>query len=215
MFGTLWLIKTVLLLLTIYHLVYFYRVAYFRNLVKTHRHDYVACRKYISLLKLAMLCRRLSHFLNLNLSAKSSKAIYAKLIYQEIQQMNPPGRFLKQDPATKKWNDIGKKASLAKIRQALREGAPEILRDMQTLEQFRNISQSEVTEALGFASSAQRSISTEVTRSNMMSETSNQQPSNAPSVVAAAGPGSGSLLSFGDSDATYQFSGRVSSRGGS
>jgi hypothetical protein len=51
--------------------------------------------------------------------------------------MNPPGRFLKQDPMTKLtklWSDIGKKTALAKTRQALREGAPELLRDMQTVQ---------------------------------------------------------------------------------
>lgn len=61
--------------------------------------------------------------------------------------MNPPGRFLKQDPMTKLWSDIGKKTALAKTRQALREGAPELLRDMQTMEQFQQYSSSEGTLA--------------------------------------------------------------------
>ena len=51
--------------------------------------------------------------------------------------MIPPGRFLKQDPQTKLWHDIGKKAALAKIRQALREGAPELLMGLETAEHFR------------------------------------------------------------------------------
>lgn len=51
--------------------------------------------------------------------------------------MNPPGRFIKQDPKTKLWYDIGKKAALAKTRQALREGAPELLMDLQTAEHVR------------------------------------------------------------------------------
>ena len=44
--------------------------------------------------------------------------------------MNPPGRFLKQDPKTKLWSDIGEKKALDKTRQALREGAPEIMKEL-------------------------------------------------------------------------------------
>mmetsp|Transcript_18887 Transcript_18887/g.44251 ORF Transcript_18887/g.44251 Transcript_18887/m.44251 type:complete len:436 (+) Transcript_18887:509-1816(+) len=45
--------------------------------------------------------------------------------------MNPPGRFLKQDPNSKLWNDIGEKKALDKTRQALREGAPELLKEIE------------------------------------------------------------------------------------
>ena len=45
--------------------------------------------------------------------------------------MKPPGRFLKQDPKTKLWSDIGEKKALDKTRQALREGAPELLKDIE------------------------------------------------------------------------------------
>ncbi|KAL7449146.1 hypothetical protein ACHAWC_001238, partial [Mediolabrus comicus] len=61
---------------------------------------------------------------------KNQKAIYSKLIYDEIRSMNPPGRFLKQDPNTKLWSDIGEKKALDKTRQALREGAPELLKEI-------------------------------------------------------------------------------------
>ena len=44
--------------------------------------------------------------------------------------MNPPGRFLKQDPKTKLWNDVGEKKSLDKTRQALREGAPDLMKEI-------------------------------------------------------------------------------------
>lgn len=77
----------------------------FRLLVKSHKNAYVAC-------------------------PKNQKAIYSKLIYDEIRSMNPPGRFLKQDPNTKLWSDIGEKKALDKTRQALREGAPELLKEM-------------------------------------------------------------------------------------
>ncbi|KAL7481489.1 hypothetical protein ACHAW6_007190 [Cyclotella cf. meneghiniana] len=88
--------------------------------------------------------------------AKPRKAMYSKLIYDEIRSLDPPGRFIKQDPNTKLWNDIGKKAALAKTRQALREGAPELLRDLQTIEQFRLHStfESNLAQAANVASSA-------------------------------------------------------------
>mmetsp|Transcript_6388 Transcript_6388/g.10383 ORF Transcript_6388/g.10383 Transcript_6388/m.10383 type:complete len:474 (+) Transcript_6388:265-1686(+) len=77
----------------------------FRALVKHHKKAYVAC-------------------------PKNQKAIYSKLIYDEIRSMNPPGRFLKQDPKTKLWNDVGEKKALDKTRQALREGAPELMKEL-------------------------------------------------------------------------------------
>ena len=64
-------------------------------------------------------------------AAKAQKGIYSKLIYDEIRAMNPPGRFLKQDPKTKLWSDIGEKKALDKTRQALREGAPELLKELE------------------------------------------------------------------------------------
>ena len=48
--------------------------------------------------------------------------------------MNPPGRFLKQDANSKLWNDIGEKKALDKTRQALREGAPELLKEIEKSE---------------------------------------------------------------------------------
>ncbi|KAL3800454.1 hypothetical protein HJC23_011691 [Cyclotella cryptica] len=56
--------------------------------------------------------------------------MYSKLIYSEIRAMDPPGRFLKQDPKTMLWSDIGKKKALLKTRQALREGARELLEEL-------------------------------------------------------------------------------------
>lgn len=52
------------------------------------------------------------------------------MIYDEIRARNPPGRFLKQDDQTKLWYDIGEKKALDKTRQALREGAPEIVKEI-------------------------------------------------------------------------------------
>jgi hypothetical protein len=77
----------------------------FRALVRKHKVAYVAC-------------------------PKSMKGTFAEMIVEEIKRMNPPGRFLKQDDATKLWYDIGEKKALDKTRQALREGAPEIQKEI-------------------------------------------------------------------------------------
>ncbi len=78
----------------------------FRNLVKCFKLQYVA-------------------------SKKSDKPAFAKAIVMTITKKNPPGRFLKQDKSTGLWHDIGYKQALAKTRQALREGAPLIGKQMQ------------------------------------------------------------------------------------
>jgi hypothetical protein len=78
---------------------------HFRNLVRKHKVAYVAC-------------------------PKPQKAKFSRLVYEEIRALNPPGRFLKQDPNTKVWHDIGEKKALDKTRQALREGAPDIMKEL-------------------------------------------------------------------------------------
>jgi hypothetical protein len=78
---------------------------HFRALVRKHKVAYVAC-------------------------PKAQKGKFSKLIVDEIKALDPPGRFLKQDPATKLWSDIGEKKALDKTRQALREGAPEIMKEL-------------------------------------------------------------------------------------
>jgi len=80
---------------------------HFRALVRKHKVAYVAC-------------------------PKPQKAKYSKMIVDEIRSLNPPGRFLKQDPRTKLWVDIGEKKALDKTRQALREGAPDIMKELTT-----------------------------------------------------------------------------------
>ena len=58
------------------------------------------------------------------------KQIYAKRVLDELLQMDPPGRFL--SPAGKKvkneeWIAMSEQAALIEIRQALREGAPDVI----------------------------------------------------------------------------------------
>lgn len=75
---------------------------YFRKLVRKHKLEYVNC-------------------------PKQQKGKFSKMIVDEIKGRNPPGRFLKQNKDSKLWYDIGEKKSLDKTRQALREGAPELM----------------------------------------------------------------------------------------
>jgi hypothetical protein len=77
---------------------------YFRGLVRKHKIAYIAC-------------------------PKPQKGKFSRIIVDEIRNENP-GRFLKQDFETKLWYDIGDKKALDKTRQALREGAPELLKDI-------------------------------------------------------------------------------------
>ena len=78
---------------------------HFRALVRKHKVAYVAC-------------------------PKPQKGKFSRIIVDEIRSRNPPGRFLKQDQVTKLWYDIGEKKALDKTRQALREGAPEIMKEI-------------------------------------------------------------------------------------
>mmetsp|Transcript_18947 Transcript_18947/g.31379 ORF Transcript_18947/g.31379 Transcript_18947/m.31379 type:complete len:414 (-) Transcript_18947:54-1295(-) len=78
---------------------------HFRALVRKHKIAYVAC-------------------------PKPQKGKFSRMIVDEIRNREPTGRFLKQDNDTKMWYDIGDKKALDKTRQALREGAPEILKEI-------------------------------------------------------------------------------------
>ena len=56
---------------------------------------------------------------------KPDKPMIAKLLVQQIRNLDPPGRFLTQ-VEDGRYVDVGDKMAIAKTRQALREGAPEI-----------------------------------------------------------------------------------------
>jgi len=60
---------------------------------------------------------------------KPDKILFAKYLITEIRGMNPSGRFLKQGK-NELWEEIGEKKAIDKTRQALREGAPEIVERM-------------------------------------------------------------------------------------
>ena len=59
---------------------------------------------------------------------KPEKARFSRLIVDDVY--NRGGRFLKQNTTDKLWYDIGDKKALDKTRQALREGAPVLLKEI-------------------------------------------------------------------------------------
>mmetsp|Transcript_15375 Transcript_15375/g.22900 ORF Transcript_15375/g.22900 Transcript_15375/m.22900 type:complete len:176 (-) Transcript_15375:68-595(-) len=59
---------------------------------------------------------------------KNQKTQIAANIVWTIRNSKLPGRFLKQDPETNMWYEIGDKAAFRKTGQALRENSAEFLR---------------------------------------------------------------------------------------
>jgi hypothetical protein len=57
-------------------------------------------------------------------SKRLDKPLVALSVIQFWRGQDPPGRFLKLDEKTKKWNDVGDKKAREKTSQALREKAP-------------------------------------------------------------------------------------------
>ncbi|KAL3804703.1 hypothetical protein HJC23_008518 [Cyclotella cryptica] len=54
-------------------------------------------------------------------SKRLDKPLVAMQIIKEWRELDPPGRFLKQDEVTKLWSDVGDKKAREKTSQALRE----------------------------------------------------------------------------------------------
>jgi len=52
---------------------------------------------------------------------KSKKPFFARMIVNAIKSLVPPGRFLKKDPHTDVWSDIGEREAWNKTRQSLRD----------------------------------------------------------------------------------------------
>jgi hypothetical protein len=61
---------------------------------------------------------------------KEAKPQFAKKIIEALKSLNPPGRFLQQDLDTKLWYELDEKRAMAKTRQALREGAPDVVKQI-------------------------------------------------------------------------------------
>lgn len=63
-------------------------------------------------------------------SSKRDKPFVSRGIVRAVRAQNPPGRFLQKDEKTGFWYDIGDQKAREKTSQALREGAPEIRREI-------------------------------------------------------------------------------------
>merc|ERR1719491_2153189 len=55
-------------------------------------------------------------------TSKTERPLFAKMLVNEISNLQPSGRFLKQDPVTKLWYEISNTRAWEKTRQAFREG---------------------------------------------------------------------------------------------
>lgn len=65
-------------------------------------------------------------------ASKRDKPFVSRGIVRAIRSQNPPGRFLQKNEQTGLWFDIGDQKAREKTSQALREGAPEIRREIET-----------------------------------------------------------------------------------
>ena len=75
----------------------------FRAIVERHRQTYATLKK------------------------TAEKQAIANQVWKEIQSLDPPGRFLKQNKTDKKWSVEEDSKVISKIKQALREKRQEIL----------------------------------------------------------------------------------------
>lgn len=80
--------------------------------------NYVGNQKY----------RSLVHRLKVDYVAapKAEKSTFSEFILDHIKSSKPSGRFLRYCLNTSEWVEISDKRAIAKARQALREGAPDI-----------------------------------------------------------------------------------------
>jgi len=63
-------------------------------------------------------------------SSKREKPLVSRSIVDAVRRQNPPGRFLQRDDVTGLWSDIGDQRAREKTSQALREGAPNIRKEI-------------------------------------------------------------------------------------
>ena len=63
-------------------------------------------------------------------SSKRGKPLLSLGIVEAVRNQNPPGRFLSRDDKTGLWYDIGDQKAREKTGQALREGAPDIRKEI-------------------------------------------------------------------------------------
>jgi len=77
---------------------------------------------------------------------KREKRLIAASIVQSIRSLNPGGRFLQRDAKTGVWHDIGDTKARDKSSQALREGAPEIRKEIENDRKQTQVMMSSTTD---------------------------------------------------------------------
>jgi hypothetical protein len=72
------------------------------------------------------------------MSPKKHKGKFAHNIVNIIKRLNPPGRFLKQDPESKLWYEISYMKAIQRTRQSLRDGAPKLKTQIEKIEKEKS-----------------------------------------------------------------------------
>lgn len=86
----------------------------------------VQFRTLVAKVKVKYLSRR---------TKKLDKAWIAADIVEQIRNLDPPGRFLKEDVNSGLWHEVGDERARRKTGQALREDAPEIKEEMMEIDE--------------------------------------------------------------------------------
>ena len=78
-------------------------------------------------------------------ASPDEQKLIAQTIISTIRGLTPPGRFLEMDKSSHTWCEIGDDKAMFKVRQALREGAPE-LRQQLTPSQYDSSSDEKMSD---------------------------------------------------------------------
>lgn len=100
-----------------------------KNIILPTRNDVLNGRgKSILFRQGNIFYRNLIHYYKLEyiVASPDEQKLIAEHIMDIIRALSPSGRFLEKDKSSETWYDIGNKKAILKIRQALREGAPEL-----------------------------------------------------------------------------------------
>jgi hypothetical protein len=72
--------------------------------------------------------RKIEYNINCQSSRRAKVDLSMSIVQAWRRDQTPPGRFLKMNEATGRWNDVGDREARKKTSQALRENAPDIRR---------------------------------------------------------------------------------------
>jgi len=100
-----------------------------KNLIQPHKNDVLMGRggknnQHEGNEKLRDLARALRD--TYKASAKKGKSNMSRDLVQKVRDMDPPGRFLKRNPDTNEWEDVGDDVAREKVSQVLRDAVSEL-----------------------------------------------------------------------------------------